>query len=201
MTKDENPMRALLRDIEMADVRPSQSEWEDFSAICTTASYGKNTEIDDQQVAKPSVLYITSGICADRIVTRDGQVIIGRFFQPGDFCAATKLSTDEHTAEHTMLAATQVKGVLVPMDRWIREFFDGCTIGKFARIKMFEAHNFDIDVMRVKTINRTHASYDFLMERQSDVLKLLPQRVIAQFLGITPEGFSRFLKVRSSIEI
>ena len=62
---------------------------------------------------------------------------------------------------------------------------------------MFQAHNFDIDVMRVKTINRTQASYDFLKKRQPDVLKLLSQRVIAQFLGITPEGLSRFLKTRS----
>ena len=53
---------------------------------------------------------------------------------------------------------------------------------------------FEIDILNVKTVNRTEVSYNFLRERHPTVLELVPQTLIAQFCGITPEGFSRFLR-------
>ena len=191
-----NPLKALRRDIEAQDVELSQSEWKEFSSVCQVTSYEKKAEITARQTMNPSILFVTNGVCADQIMSPEGQSVIGRFFQPGDFCAGTKLSTDEHTPEHNILATTYVEGVLIPMALWLREYFDGGRLGLYARKKMFQAHNFDIDLMRVKTLNRTFETYEFLKTRQPCVIQLVAQIHIAQFLGISPEGLSRFLRTK-----
>lgn len=195
-TIESDPLRALRRDIEAQNVELSESEWEEVSSICQVISYEKKAEITARQKMTPSVLFVTNGVCADQITRPEGHSVIGRFFKPGDFCAETKLSTDEHTPEHNILATTYVEGVLIPMALWLTEYFDGGGIGLYARKKMFQAHNFDIDLMRVKTLNRTIETYEFLKTRQPCVIQVVAQIYIAQFLGITPEGLSRFLRTK-----
>ena len=93
-----------------------------------------------------------------------------------------------------LLAMTGVEGIVIPIDLWMTEFVNGKEIGKYARLKMMKMHLFDIELPKVKTMNRTQNSFAFLEEQQSQALANLPHKFIAQFLGITAEGFSRFLK-------
>ena len=78
-----NPLKALRRDIEAQDVELSQSEWEEFSSVCQVTSYEKKAEITARQTLNPSILFVTNGVCADQIMTPEGQSVIGRFFQQG----------------------------------------------------------------------------------------------------------------------
>ena len=89
---------------------------------------------------------------------------------------------------------TPVEGLLIPIKRWRDEYLRGGAIGEYMRIKIFQTLLFDADVIRVKSLNRTYESYTFLQERQPSVLQSIAQKDVAQFIGITPEGLSRFLK-------
>ncbi|MEO0449669.1 MAG: hypothetical protein AAFZ74_05085, partial [Pseudomonadota bacterium] len=74
------------------------------------------------------------------------------------------------------------------------EYEKGHEIGHYVRLKMMKTHLFDIELLKVKTMNRTQNSFGFLKEQQPNTLTNVPHRFIAQFLGITAEGFSRFLR-------
>lgn len=89
---------------------------------------------------------------------------------------------------------TPLDVIIVPMDLWMREYEQGHEVGRYARLKMMKMHLFDIELLKVKTMNRTQNSFAFLKEQQPQVLASVAHKFIAQFLGITAEGFSRFLK-------
>ncbi|MEO1530273.1 MAG: cyclic nucleotide-binding domain-containing protein [Planctomycetota bacterium] len=170
------------------------SEWDEFASVCTETSYRKREVIFRDGVEPDYLLFITNGVCAGQASQPDGQTVVARFFEPGDFCAKISFTRRGSTNANTIIAVTPAEGVLIPMDRWRREHLEGMGVGRYARQKMMRAHYFDIDIIQVKTLNRTVESYEFLREHQPNVLQAVPQNVIAQFLGITPEGLSRFLR-------
>lgn len=189
-----SPLSMLREDIRTIGVDISAAEWENFANICSEACYKKKQTVFENPDSKKFILFITDGICAGQFVQPDGQIVVGRFFERGDFCATIDAASHGRASNHSVLALTPVEGVLIPMEWWRKEHFEGDGIGRYAREKMFKMHIFDIGLLQVKTINRTSVSYEFLRDHQPNVLNSVPQRVIAQFLGITPEGFSRFLK-------
>ena len=199
-----SPLHALSQDIASLNIDLANNEWDEFSKICIEKRYSKNEiliEGDTQNNAGPLVaeylIFITQGVAAAQIETRNGQRIVLRFFEAGDFSTPIRSGTRGEPDESSIIAITPVEGVLIPLAKWRREQVEGLGIGRYAREKMFRAHMLDLDILRVKSLNRTSESYGFLEDHQPNVLKAVPQKIIAQFLGITPEGLSRFLKTRS----
>ncbi|MEM7662761.1 MAG: cyclic nucleotide-binding domain-containing protein [Pseudomonadota bacterium] len=194
MPSSRSPLSLLRDDVVSLGVDLTGSEWEEFASVCIETSYEKRETIFQDGVGPEYLLFIADGVCAGQATQPDGQTVVARFFEPRDFCAKIRFTRRGYTSTNTIVATTPVEGVLIPMDRWREEHLEGERIGKYARQKMMMAHHFDIDIIQVKTLNRTVESYEFLREHQPGVLRSVPQRVIAQFLGITPEGLSRFLK-------
>jgi len=195
MPSPRSPLSLLREDIVSLGVDNPESEWEEFASVCTKTSYRKRETIFRDGVGPEYLLFITDGICAGQASQPDGQTVVARFFEPGDLCAKITFTRRGYTSSNMIIAITPVEGVLIPMDRWRREHLEGMGVGRYARQKMMRAHYFDIDIIQVKTLNRTVESYEFLREHQPNILKVVPQNVIAQFLGITPEGLSRFLRM------
>ena len=189
-----SPMRTLSQDIEAEGIDVPPREWEEFAEECTPTTYAKKDTIFDRDVISDHMLFITKGVSACQFAYPNGQLIIDRFFETGDFCTTVRSAWRTEPSEDQIFAVTPVQGVLIPMKRWREEYLRGGVIGEYIRIKIFQTLLFDADVIRVKSLNRTNESYTFLQERQPGVLQSVAQKDVAQFLGITPEGLSRFLK-------
>ena len=189
-----SPLHLLRRDIDATGINVSNAEWEDFSRVCIDANYAKKDTIFDTNVVSNYMLFVTKGVSACQFGHPNGQLIIDRFFESGDFCTTVRSAWRTEPSEDRVFAVTPVEGVLIPMKRWRDEYLRGGAIGEYVREKIFFMLLFDADVIRVKSLNRTSESYSFLEERQPRVLRSVAQKDIAQFLGITPEGLSRFLK-------
>jgi len=189
-----SPLSALSRDIKDEGILVPPAEWEHFALNCSPANYKKKEIIFDTDVVSDKMLFVTNGVSASQYAHPNGQMIIDRFFEFGDFCTTVRSAWRTEPSEDQIIALTPVQGVLIPMTRWRNEYLRGGAIGEYIRIKIFQTLLFDADVIRVKSLNRTHESYAFLKERQPGVLQGVAQKDIAQFLGITPEGLSRFLK-------
>ncbi|MEL7485627.1 MAG: hypothetical protein AAGJ87_00260 [Pseudomonadota bacterium] len=192
-----SPLSVLQRDIQATGVEVSSVEWEDFSELCAEARYSRKEIIFDRNVVSKHMFFVTSGVSASQFAHPNGQLIIDRFFETGDFCTTVRSAWRTEPSDDLILAVTPVEGILIPMDRWREEYLAGEAIGRYVREKIFRTLLFDADVIRVKSLNRTSESYGFLQERQPNVLSDVPQRTVAQFLGITPEGLSRFLRSRT----
>lgn len=190
----QSPIHILAKDIEAQGINIPDMEWEDFTDQCVSVEYAKKDVIFDTNVVSNHMLFVTNGVSASQFAQANGQLIIDRFFETGDFCTTVRSAWRTEPSDDQIIALTTVKGVLIPMTRWRDEYLRGGSIGEYIRIKIFQTLLFDADVIRVKSLNRTRESYAFLQQRQPGILGSVAQKDIAQFLGITPEGLSRFLK-------
>ncbi|MEM9670071.1 MAG: hypothetical protein AAF950_14205 [Pseudomonadota bacterium] len=155
----------------------------------------------DFPISSENILYITSGITAAEITGNDGQRVIPRFHEAGDISAPlpklTPITTEGGSIigdESEIIAITPVQGVLIPLENWHREYLEGNAFGQFVRQKMFQGYLLNAAISHARSLNRTAETYNFLKTYQPNILKNVPQKTVAQFIGITPEGLSRFLK-------
>jgi hypothetical protein len=74
------------------------------------------------------------------------------------------------------------------------EFISGGPLATYWREKVLETFLFDKDIMCAKTLRNVESRYRFLIDRHQDVVSKVPDKYIARFLGISPQGLSRFLK-------
>ncbi len=189
-----SPICVLSQDIEAEGINVPNTEWERFADECIQTRYAKKDTIFDTDAISNHMLFVTKGVSACQFAHPNGQLIIERFFTIGDFCTTIRSAWRTESSDEQILAVTPVEGLLIPIKRWRDEYLRGGAIGEYMRIKIFQTLLFDADVIRVKSLNRTYESYTFLQERQPSVLQSIAQKDVAQFIGITPEGLSRFLK-------
>jgi len=201
------PFSILHKNIEEAGISLSPSELSTCLGSYSEKAFRPKEVISrrrvngDFPISSENILYITSGITAAEITGNDGQRVIPRFHEAGDISAPLPKLTPKVIEggriigdESEIVAITLVEGVLIPLENWHREYLEGNAFGQFVRQKMFEGYLLNAAISHVRSLNRTAESYNFLKTYQPDILKKVPQKTVAQFIGITPEGLSRFLK-------
>ncbi|MEM8919556.1 MAG: hypothetical protein AAGE37_11935 [Pseudomonadota bacterium] len=188
------PLQALRKDMSKHCADLSEELWEGFARQCREVNIRKRNEVFTDQPKPNDLLFVTRGICAAQLALSDGQVVISRFFEAGDLCAVVRFTHMGQHTENSIVAVTPVEGVIIPLEIWDSAQFEGGWLAPYTRHKMYRQHLFEIDMLHLKSVNRTDVSYEFLKERHPTVLQEAPQTVLAQFCGITPEGFSRFLR-------
>jgi len=188
------PLEVLRRDVSAHGIEFPEADWQALSEQWCEVTIDKRREVFANGARHEGLLFVTHGICAAQFALPDGHIVISRFFEAQDLCAVVEFTHMGLPIENSIVAVTPVEGVMIPKEFWKSEHLDGHIFGPYARRKMYKQHLFEIDILNVKTVNRTEVSYNFLRERHPTVLELVPQTMIAQFCGITPEGFSRFLR-------
>lgn len=191
--------RATFRaDIESVVGDLDESEWSRIRTDCSEASYRPKDTIFDQKDIADRILFVASGITASEQVYEDGSSGIARFFETGQFCTNLTSLWHRQMAEDTLFAVTGVTGVLIPMSFFEREYFHGEAFGQYLRRKVLDTLVFDKSVMVAKTLTSSEARYRFLEEQYDRVLPDVPANLIPRFLGMTPQGLSRFLRNRDT---
>jgi len=188
------PLIAFRADVDAHDTNISDEAWEALAHECSEALIERRKEVPSVQASGKFMFFVTHGICAGQLTQPDGRLVVSRFFEAGDICTTIELAQMGQRTQNSIVAVTNVEGVSIPMEVWNSAHFKGGTLANYTREKMYRQHLFEIDLLHTKTENRTEVSYEFLKKWHPAVLAEAPQTVIAQFCGITPEGFSRFLK-------
>jgi len=143
------------------------------------------------------VLFLTEGIAASEQTWSDGKTTIARFFEPSDLCTNVSSAWTGDIASDDLLAITDIKGLSIPLSYFMNEFLYGGVFGTYLRHRMLEAHLFAKELVCAKTSGRTETRCRFLETHHRTVLDRAPRKDIARFLGITPEGLSRFFRNRT----
>ncbi|MEO1362769.1 MAG: hypothetical protein AAFU86_03225 [Pseudomonadota bacterium] len=150
--------------------------------------------IQNQARVAQEWVFVSDGIAASEQSWSDGATTIARFFEAGSFCANfTSLWTRDIAADD-LRAVTQVTGLAFPDAFFRHEYLHGGSFGTYLRLKVMEAHVFAKELVCAKTSGRTEVRYQFLQQYHRNVIGTVPQKDIARFLGITPQGLSRFLR-------
>lgn len=142
------------------------------------------------------LIFVTGGVSASEQSWRDGRSTIARFFEPTDFCTNVSSAWTGDIASDDLIAITDVEGLSIPLSVFMQDYLTGGTFGIYLRHRMLEAHLFAKELACAKTSIQIGVRYSFLQTHHRTVLETVPQKDIARFLGVTPEGLSRFLRNR-----
>ncbi|MEM9404408.1 MAG: hypothetical protein AAGA81_00070 [Acidobacteriota bacterium] len=189
-------LTALREDLAVVSGEIDEAEWDRVRAQTTEASYSSKETIFGQMEVANQILFVSSGITASEQVYEDGSSGIARFFETGHLCANLTSLWHRQIAEDELFAVTNVTGVLIPMAMFEREYLHGDAFGRYLRRKVMDTLLFDKSVLVAKTLTTSEARYRFLEEQYAQVIPDAPANLVARFLGMTPQGLSRFLRNR-----
>jgi len=192
-----SPIETLKVDIESQGVELDSRAWSSLCQSFTETRTDAGDCIYTQNHIGNHWLFLTEGVAASRQSNIDGSLSIARFFETGDFCANLTSTWKKDYSSDDLVALTDVAGVEIPDRVFRHEFLNGDAFGLFLRLKLMATLCFDKEVICIKTNASTEARYAFLEQQHRNVVKRVQQKDIAAFLGITPQGLSRFLKKRS----
>lgn len=188
----------LKGDIQRLGVTLDLPEWDRVRQQLRRIRVAAGDKIQSQARVADSWVFLTDGIAASEKTWRDGSTTIARFFEPGDICANVTSAWTRHIGTDDLVAVTDVTGVSMPNSLFRQEYLEGGPFGTYLRLKFMDAHLFAKELICAKTSGQTETRYRFLEEYHQSVVGHVPQKDIARFLGVTPQGLSRFLRRKKS---
>lgn len=186
-------LAALKADIEKTVSTAPEAEWRRFANQATGLSVKRNRVILRQTDICKDVLYIVKGIAASEYVV-DGKAVISRFFQPGDICTNVISAVAARPDCDNMISLTTLQAISIPLDIWLEYYHEPSVIGRFIREKVLKIIVEDKTIVSSKTLLSSEELDRFIREAYPEIIRLVPSKYIAQFMGITPEAYSRLLK-------
>jgi len=190
-----SPIHAIFKD-HLATLGHSlePAEWAQVCELFEPVEAKRSgTLLDSAQVAR-DLFFVCEGVAASFQTTRDGDRQIARFFERGQLCSNVTSAWQKTVSEDELIALTDFAGLRIPFETFRSAFLRGGLLDTFWREAIFETLLFDKDILCAKTIRNVGTRYRFLATRYATVIKQVPDRDIARFLGITPQGLSRFLR-------
>ena len=188
-----DPLVALKTDIETAVSPLPEAEWNRFVEQATELSVKKNTVILRQTEICREVLYITDGIAASEYVV-EGRNIISRFFQKGNFCTNLISATTGRLDCDNLISITPLQALSITFNTFNEYYHEASVIGRFVREKIMQTIFEDKIITSSKTLLTNEELDQFIRETYPEIIRRVPSKYIAQFIGITPESYSRLLK-------
>lgn len=182
-------------EIEKFTKKLTDNEWSEFSAQCKIKYATKRKIIFRQTEVCKEILYITDGILASEYFNED-KLVITRFFKSGNFCTNILSAASYSLHSDNIVAITDVVFIIIPVKIFIDLYLYSDTIGVFFRKKILENTIENKNFITIKTISDTEIKYQFLENNYPEVIKNIPSKYVAAFLGITAEALSRFLNKR-----
>lgn len=189
-------IRKIEADIQKHNVHVSQEEWNHCISFFTEKKYRKKSRIFSQTDLCEEVLFIADGIASSEYVFEDGKSIISRFFVENNLCSNIVSATTKQLASDNIVAITSINAISIPFKVFYHYYLKEGKMGEYFRIKILDTLLEDKSFISMKTVADTEVKYRFLEKEYPDIIQFAPAKDIASFIGITPEGLSRFLKKR-----
>lgn len=172
----------------------TDEDWDAVHQELKPISLKRGQVIIDSARVTEQLFFVCKGIAASIQTTSDGDTQIARFFERGQLCTNLTSAWNKSVSEDQLLALTDFSGIGFSFSAMREAYLHGGPLATYWRTMVFETLLFDKDVMCVKTIRDVEIRYKFLVDRYQRVVFDVPDKYIARFLGITPQGLSRFLK-------
>ncbi|MEM6831526.1 MAG: hypothetical protein AAGA66_13900 [Bacteroidota bacterium] len=177
------------------DVSISDQEWNRIQDLIKVRKAKRREVIFNQTERCNHVIYLMSGITAT-IYLYDDKEVVTRFFQKGNFNTNIVSAESKSLASDILVAITDIEYLLMPFSFFLESFFHSDSFGLFVRKKIMRMIIENKKNTTIKTINDTEIKYQFLEKNYPDIIRRTPSKYIAKYIGLTPEGYSRFLSGR-----
>lgn len=193
-----SPLQVFKADVAATASALNPNQWAEVSADVREMRWPAGASIYGQHRIGDRWLFVAEGVVASEQSHADGSHSIARFFEGGQVCANLTSTWKRDYASDDLIAITDVAGVELPDEFFRTNYLHGGPVGEYLRCKVIETLCFDKEIMVAKTVGSTEVRYRLLENSYTSVIAHARKKDIASFLGITPQGLSRFLRNRSS---
>ncbi|OBS13763.1 hypothetical protein ATE49_12145 [Elizabethkingia miricola] len=168
-------------------------EWRGLLENAEVRTYKKNEVILKQHLRFTDVLFVAEGILASEFTMRD-KTVIGRFFTPGNLCTNFDSLLNQTVSQYQVVSMTSCRVIAISAAQFMEYYYNGSSVGKVLRKIVLEIITEDIWMTNIKLMYQKPEMIAFMQQHYPEVVRDVPYKYVALFLGITPEAYSRILK-------
>lgn len=155
--------------------------------------YKKREVVFSQAVVATHIGFVIDGVLASEFVHHD-ESSISRFFCEGDLCANIESVFQSQYAADTLFAITPATVFTLPFKHFEEMYLTSEYFGLYLRKQLLLNTLTTKKIVSIKSQPLAQAKQEILEKDLPWVLERVPQKYIASFLGLTPQGYSRFLR-------
>lgn len=174
-------------------VKLSEEEWTTIRGCLKERQFKKGENLCNQGQTERYLSFIESGICRG-YYSKDGVEISMEFMFPSEFVSAYYSFLTQKPSLITVEAMTFVKVISIhkeDLDRFCQLYKNGERIGRLNAERIYRRKvEREISLLAMSATER----YAELVSKHSKLLRQIPLKHIASFLGIQPESLSRIRK-------
>ncbi|OPC54062.1 hypothetical protein BAY07_09615 [Elizabethkingia bruuniana] len=193
MSMAEKSTEEYLIDIFKLKEVPQDLEWRGLQENAEVRTYKKNEVILKQHLRFTDVLFVVEGILASEFTMKD-KTVIGRFFTPGNLCTNFDSLLNQTVSQYQVMSMTSCRVIAISAAQFMEYYYNGNSVGKILRKIVLEIITEDIWITNVKLMYQKPEMIAFMQQYYPEVVRDVPYKYVALFLGITPEAYSRILK-------
>lgn len=193
MVMTEKSTEEYLIDIFKLKEVPQDKEWRGLLENAEVKTYKKNEAILKQHLRFTDVLFVAEGILASEFTMKD-KTVIGRFFTPGNLCANFDSLLNQTVSQYQVVSMTSCRVIAISAAQFMEYYYNGSSVGKVLRKIVLEIITEDIWMTNIKLMYQKPEMIAFMQQHYPEVVRDVPYKYVALFLGITPEAYSRILK-------
>ena len=172
---------------------PQDLEWRGLLENAEVRTYKKNEVILKQHLRFTDVLFVAEGILASEFTMKD-KTVIGRFFTPGNLCTNFDSLLNQTVSQYQVVSMTSCRVIAISAAQFMEYYYNSNSVGKILRKIVLEIITEDIWITNVKLMYQKPEMIAFMQQYYPEVVRDVPYKYVALFLGITPEAYSRILK-------
>lgn len=173
--------------------QPDDPEWASLVDSASVRTYKKNEVILKKGKRSEEVLLTAEGILASEFSIED-KTVIGRFFLPGALCTNFDSLLMQVPSRFQIVSVTPCKIISMPAVEFLRHYYRSHGPGVLFRKMILEMMAEDIWLTDMKLLYTKEEMVHQLREHYPDIIRQVPYKHIAMYLGITAEAYSRILK-------
>ena len=171
------------------------SELSSLKEKITVKTFTKNAVLQRQGEVKPSLFYVKSGLLRSYTIDKKGKEHIFMFAPEGWLIADGSIDNEATELFIDALEDTEVE--MIGQDDFRKLFLPLTTISDTKRAEGMMRR---MSVMQKRIIMLISATaierYEHFIETYPDIIQRVPQKMIASYLGITPEALSKVKGMR-----
>lgn len=179
-----------LREYYEKMIKLQESEWEFIAAHFDRSIFDKNKIMTKQGVIENYLSFIESGVVRLYIPDDENELTFNFSFNKEFTCAYDSFLT-QTPSEYELQALTKTIVWQISYSDLQKVYAQtkvGNYLGRFASEKLFLAKSKrELSLLKYNAKER----YLRLFNEQPDILKFIPMKYIASYIGITPQGLSR----------
>lgn len=168
-------------------------DWDTFSALWTFVEVGKKQLLTQAGDIEPYIYFVVGGLQRIYHLSEEGREATIIFTYPYSFSGIIDSAITQTGSNYIFETLTDSAFLRIPTDIFLKTARSNIAIGNFVQLAL--ANNIRGLLHRLVEIQSLKSEEKFkrFMERSPQLLHIVQHRYLANYLGIDPTNFSKFI--------